>query len=444
MSTIAGLSAALADGSTTAVHLTEAALAKITACDPTIRAFITVAPDCVQQAQQSDKRRAGGQIGRLEGIPVAIKDNIDMAGLPTTDGTGHFAGRIARTDAHVTARLRAAGAIILGKLNMHEGALGATTDNRYWGRCDNPMAPGHTPGGSSGGSAAAVAAGYVPLTLGTDTLGSVRIPAAYCGLWGLKPTCGLIGRSGLSPLSWTLDTIGPITGSAADLALALDVLAGTDPGDPASLDSPVTAPAAPAPAPALTLGVPDLGGVLLEPEVQAAFLAFCARLTGQGVRLVGVRIQGWNPPVLRRAGLLLAEAEAGHRLGDVLDAEATGFSPEFRALIAYGHSAPAARLLAARQLQDSMRPAVLAGLAGVEALLVPTAPQRAFAHGVAAPPGQADLTALASAAGLPAVAFPIEVPPSERPVSAQLIGRPFADQRLIALAKVLTGGRDAR
>ena len=156
---IAEMEAALASGEATAESLTEAALARISARDGAMRAFITIAPDAMAQAYASDARRKRGQVGTLEGIPVAIKDNIDVAGLPTTDGTAHFAKRVAAVDANVTARLRRAGAIILGKLNMHEGALGATTDNPDWGRCDNPAAPGHTPGGSSGGSAAAVAAG---------------------------------------------------------------------------------------------------------------------------------------------------------------------------------------------------------------------------------------------------------------------------------------------
>lgn len=442
MSAIARLLANLAAGDTTAVHLTEAALARIATTDATIRAFITLAPDSVQQAQESDRRRAAGQAGLLDGIPVAIKDNIDVAGLPTTDGTAHFAHRIARTDAHVTARLRAAGAVILGKLNMHEGALGATTDNPFWGRCDNPRAPGHTPGGSSGGSAAAVAAGYLPLTLGSDTLGSVRIPAAYCGLWGLKPTRGLIGRSGLSTLSWTLDTIGPIAGSATDLALALAVLAGSDPDDPASLDLSMADVALPLTG-SITLGIPDLGGAVLEPEVKSAFSAFCARLQAKGARLINVTIAGWDPPALRRAGLLLAEAEVGLRLGSIIDEDNSGFSPDFRALVTFGRSAAVAKLLAAQHRLYVTRPAVLAGLAGVEALLLPAAPQRAFRHGTAVPQGQADLTALASAAGLPAIAFPIATPKGALPVSAQLIGRPFDDMRLIGLAEQLTGGPDA-
>lgn len=437
MSVIAGMQAALASGAATAQSLTAEVLARIAAQDGTVRAFIAVAPDAMAQAHASDARRANGQIGALEGIPVAIKDNIDVAGLATTDGTAHFAGRIALADAHVTACLRQSGAIILGKLNMHEGALGATTDNPSWGRCDNPTVPGHTPGGSSGGSAAAVAAGFVPLAMGSDTMGSVRIPAAYCGLWGLKPTRGLIGRSGMSHLSWTLDTIGPIATSAADLALALAVLAGPDRGDPASLEAP----------PALqpftrTLAIPDLDGTPLEPEVQAAFTAFCDSLRRKGIGLLPMTIAGWRPPALRRAGLLLAEAEAGVLLGPAMDADPEGFSQTFRDLVGYGRKVASAKLMAAAHQLHQTRPAVLAALSDADALLLPTVAHQAFPHGAPVPEGQADLTALASVAGLPALAFPIPTVPGQRPVSAQLIGRAWHDQRLIALANHLTGGSD--
>ena len=441
MSAIAGMEADLASGAATAQSLTAEALARIAAQDGSVRAFISVAPDAMAQARASDARRANGPIGALEGIPVAIKDNIDAAGLATTDGTAHFANRIAAADAHVTARLRQAGAVILGKLNMHEGALGATTDNPVWGRCDNPTVPGHTPGGSSGGSAAAVAAGFVPLALGSDTLGSVRIPAAYCGLWGLKPTRGLIGRSGMSHLSWTLDTIGPIATSAADLALALAVLTGPDEGDPASLDAVL---AAPADRTRLSFAIPNLPETVLDPEVQAAFAAFCDSLRLQGICLVPVTVAGWRPSALRRAGLLLAEAEAGVLLGPAMDADPDGFSPNFRDLVSFGRKVTSAKLMAAAHQLHQTRPAVLAAMSGVDALLLPTVAHQAFPHGAPVPEGQADLTALASAAGLPAVAFPVPSRPGQRPVSAQLIGRAAQDRRLLALANQLTGGSHDR
>ena len=381
-------------------------------------------------AEASDRRWREGRQLPLDGVPVAIKDNITVEGLPTTDGTSLFADRIAQRDAHTTARLRAAGAVILGKLNMHEGALGATTDNQAWGRCLNPLDETLTPGGSSGGSAAAIAAGFVPVTLGTDTMGSVRIPAAYCGLWGLKPTMGAIGRSGMSYLAWTLDTIGPLGQSARDLALLFDVLAGPDAGDPASMDGP-RLPVLPEDAP-LTLGVPlrDTGSE--ESVVTAAFGNFLAAAEAAGITIQQIAVKGWEPGNMRRAGLLISEAEAAHLLAEPLANEDPGLTDAFRAALTYGRNAPSHRLVAAYRHLLDMRPAALAALDGVDALVLPTAPQRAFPHGTAAPANQADYTALANAAGLPAVAFPIAA--DGRPASVQLIGKPFADQRLVALA----------
>jgi aspartyl-tRNA(Asn)/glutamyl-tRNA(Gln) amidotransferase subunit A len=188
--TVIQLSQALGSGETSSIALVNATLNQIEQKDPQLHAFIEVTPNTARaDANASDARRlAGNNLGPLDGVPVAIKGNIALQGIATTDGTRAFAHRIATQDAFVVTRLRSAGAVIVGTLNMHEGALGATTDNQFWGQCQNPLAPGFTPGGSSGGSAASVAAGIIPLTLGTDTMGSIRIPAAYCGLWGLKPT----------------------------------------------------------------------------------------------------------------------------------------------------------------------------------------------------------------------------------------------------------------
>ena len=435
---LARLARLVGTGRNTALSLTEAALARIAAQDAGLRAFITLDADGARAQARALDALPVAQRGPLHGVPVAVKDNIDVAGLPTTDGTRFYAGRIAARDAGTVARLRRAGAVVLGKLNMHEGALGATTDNPHWGRADNPAAPGHTPGGSSGGSAVAVAAGYVPLTLGSDTMGSVRIPAAYCGVWGLKPTRGLIGASGLSHLSWTLDTIGPLAASAKDLMAALFVLAGPDPGDPLS--------AAAAMLPLrrdglrkLVLGLPaEAAGVALEPGVAAAFAALCGRLEQAGVTLRPVSLAGWDPPRLRRAGLLVAEAEAASVIGPDLDADLAagggGFSDAFRLMVNHGRRAEGARVAAAYRRLTLARTAALGALGEVAGLLLPTAPQRPFAHGAPVPDNQADLTALANAAGLPAVAFPIAAPDGGVSASAQLIGAPYADARIIALA----------
>ncbi|MCC5974722.1 MAG: amidase [Rubellimicrobium sp.] len=374
--------------------------------------------------------------GTLSGMAVAVKDNIAVAGLPRTDGTRAFAGRVSERDAVVVARLRAAGAEVIGTLNMHEGALGATTDNPFWGRCDNPAAPGHTPGGSSGGSAAAVAAGIVPATLGTDTMGSVRIPAAYCGIWGLKPTKGLVPLTGLSHLSWTLDTIGPLAETPCDLARVLRVIAGPDKDDPDSVPPPDGWDAAVLPE-RIRLGMPDWEHLAAcEPAVRDGFRAFLARL--EGVELVPVTIPGWSPGALRRAGLLVAEAEAGHLIGAEIDAKPDGFSEGFRAAIAFGRTAPGSKLAAAYRALHRAGIAARRALAGLDALILPTAPQRAFAHGHPAPANQADFTALANVAGLPALAFPIPAPDGGLPCSAQLVGPAFSDLALIAMAECLS------
>jgi aspartyl-tRNA(Asn)/glutamyl-tRNA(Gln) amidotransferase subunit A len=447
---IAAMAADLAAGRACASDLTRTALAAAHAAQPGLQAFITLDDAGAQAAaQQADRRHAAGQaLGPLDGVPVAVKDNLGVRGLPWTDGTRAHARRIATADSAVVARLRAAGAVILGTLNLHEGALGATTDNPFWGRCQNPLAPGFTPGGSSGGSAAAVAAGIVPATLGTDTMGSVRIPAAYCGLWGLKPTAGLIPMRGLSHLSWTLDTIGPLGTCAGDLALMLAVLAGPDPLSPDSRALPPQwSPMAPPRALAgVRLGVPaGWADVDCEPAVRGAFEGLCARAWAAGASLITVDLHPWDPGAMRRAGLLVSEAEAAHLHGPDIAADPDGFSSGYRAALDYGARATALRLAGAYHRLMLAGHAALRALDGVDAILMPTAPQRAFSHDRPAPANQADFTALANAAGLPAVAFPVPAPKpgpgagpdSGLPCSAQLIGPAHGEGALLALASAL-------
>ncbi|MFN0116463.1 MAG: amidase [Paracoccaceae bacterium] len=426
--TLAELSRRLGTGRSTAAELARRALSRIAARDGDIRAFIMVdAEGALAAAQDSDRRRAAGHAaGPFDGVPVALKDNIDVRGLPTTSGTRFWAGRIAATDSRVAARLRAAGLVILGKLNLHEGALGATTDNPFWGRCANPAAPGLTPGGSSGGSAAAVAAGYVPMAIGTDTMGSVRIPAAYCGLWGLKPTPGVVPTGGLRFLSPTLDSIGPIAATGEDLALAASLLTGAVAGRAGLAGA--------------RFGVPDEAmRAEIAPGVRAAFTDFCERLAAEGAEVRQVSVAGWDPGGLRRAGLLVAEAEAGALYGADLDRGGDGFSDQFRALVAYGRAARPEKIAAARASLARAERSVAGALAGIDALLMPTAPQLPFPHGAPVPPDQADLTALANAARAPAVAFPIAVPGGGHPASAQLVGPAGSEARLIALARAAVG-----
>lgn len=218
------------------VELTQALLARIAALDPVLHAFVRLdAEAALEQARTAEREIAAGRVrGPLHGIPVGIKDIIDVAGLPTTCHSKILLDNVARADAAVVARLRAAGAIVLGKLSTHEFAIGGPSLDLPFPPARNPWNPAHHPGGSSSGSGAGVASGMFPMALGTDTAGSVRNPASCCGIVGMKPTYGLVSRRGVFPLSWSLDHVGPMSRTVADSALLLEAIAGHDAADPAS------------------------------------------------------------------------------------------------------------------------------------------------------------------------------------------------------------------
>src|SRR5256885_8215313 len=216
------------------VELTRACLARIESLNPTLNAFITVtAESALDAARNAEAQIArGGWKGPLHGIPIAVKDLLDTAGVRTTAASALFKDRVPAQDAEVVRRLRAAGAVLLGKLNMHELAFGGGSAISYFGAVHNPWDVAYRPRGSSRGSAAAVAGGLCYAALGSDTGGSIREPAAYCGIVGLKPTYGRVSTCGAIPLSWSLDHIGPMTRTVADAALVLEVIAGYDSQDP--------------------------------------------------------------------------------------------------------------------------------------------------------------------------------------------------------------------
>lgn len=403
-----------------AVGVTEACLARIGRFDPTLNVFRhVIADDACDQARSSDQRS-----GLLAGVPVAVKDNIDIAGLVTRSGLGPRHEEPAAQDAEIVGRLRAAGAVILGHLNMHEGALGATTDNPHYGRTHNPWRVGFTPGGSSGGSAAAVAARLCPVTLGTDTMGSVRLPAAYCGVVGYKPSHGLLSNDGIEPLCAKLDQVGPMARSVADILLLMEALSRRS-------ASPMTTELN-----GLRFGrLAEFDKVLLSDDVRRAFENSLYRLHQADVDMRDVSIEGLQPDKLRRAGLLLAEAEAAEHFAEDRARFPGAFSADFTAMLDYGAKAGAAKLAEAERLVDQTGSAFNALFDNIDLLIAPTAPQTAFSFDEDAPANQADLTALASIAGAPAISLPI--PSADLPVGLQLIGRRGADVLVLRAAELL-------
>lgn len=416
-----------------------ALLARIAAEDGAIGSFWQVddAGALVAAKASAARRAAGTTLGPLDGIAIAVKDNVDVAGLRTTAGIAAFRHAIAQQDAPVVRRLRQAGMVILGKAAMHEGALGATTDTPGFGRCMNPLRTGYTPGGSSGGSGAAVAAGFAPLAIGTDTMGSVRLPAAYCGVVGLKPTAGLVGRSGVVPLSPRLDHVGVLARTLEAAALGLEAIAGDDPDDPEARPTPAgwrALPSTPANPRGLRIGLPEsVQAAPMEGAVRTAWEDAQQRLREAGATLTPVAVPGWDLTASRRAGLLLIEAEAA-ALHPALIEDAAAATPEFRAALAYGRDAGAVRLVKALFRLAEVKAGALRALDDCDLLLMPTAPQRAFAHGTPAPVDQADFTALANIAGLPSIALPWPASDGGLPCSIQLVGPAYAEQAICALA----------
>jgi aspartyl-tRNA(Asn)/glutamyl-tRNA(Gln) amidotransferase subunit A len=435
---ITDAAAALAAGDFCAQDLLQAYLDRIARYEDDLNCFITLlAEPALAQARAADARRAKGEcLSPLDGIPIALKDNIDLAGVPTSNGMAQF--RTPGTDSAVAQRLRQAGAVIIGKANMHEGALGATTNNHHHGACHNPWRQGYTPGGSSGGSAAAVAARLCAGALGTDTMGSVRLPAAYCGLTGLKPTYGLISTRGVVPLSYGLDHVGPICRSARDLSLILAVLAGFDPECTESIH----------PHRALVAGGADLKGlrfavpltsdaVPCDAGVWRNFEGHVANLRQQGAVQVDLRLENPDPTGARLAGLLISEAEAGHALEAELLSRPGDFSDDFRKMLNYGRNAAAHRLVAAQRQLQAAGHGVRKLFDQVDLLLLPTAAQAAFPLAQPAPVNQADFTQWANHAGCPALSLPSGLSPDGMPLGLQLIGRPLADGQLLAQAEAI-------
>lgn len=364
-----------------------------------------------------------------DAVPIAVKNNIAVRGVPTRAGFDPAcAVEPARVDATVVARWRAAGGAVIGVTTMDEAALGASGTARGTGPIGNPAAPGFSPGGSSGGSAAAVAAGIVRLALGTDTMGSVRIPASWCGVVGFKPSRASLPLDGVTPLAPSFDHVGLIAADVAGVTAALPILAGRAPDGAAS--------GAPSPRGDLRgrrFGIPaHVGSAAVDAEVRHAFAAACDALVRAGARLVPLDWDARFSAVLRKETFLLVEHEASLVHADLVDEPTGGASAALRGLLAFGRGLSAERVARARAALREVAARTAVDTAGLDAVLAPTTPQRAVRHGSPLPADQADFTVLANVTGLPAISLPCAC--AERPVGLQLTGCTFDDEELLSIA----------
>jgi aspartyl-tRNA(Asn)/glutamyl-tRNA(Gln) amidotransferase subunit A len=432
------------------VELTRACLKRVERHDPRLKAFITVTEkEALAAARERAAEVAKGKWrGPLHGIPVAVKDNIDTAGVRTTGGCAVLAERVPEHDAEVVRRLTAAGAVVIGKTNMSELAVGYDSVTSHHGAVVNPWKVGYVAGGSSGGSAAAVAAGMCFAALGTDTGGSVRHPAACCGVVGLKPTYGLVSNRGLIPLIWSLDHVGPLARSVTDAALVLQAIAGPDDRDPASVEVPAVdyRAAVSRKTGELRLGKPKGTPFYdeLHPDIEAAFdeaMKVLGKLTA-GVREVEL-------PAREKAPLqALSRAEEFAGAWALVKGAAAKCHFKTREALTRGEKVTAAEYIEGRRHLDLIRRQVRAVFAGVDVLVTPATPVLPVTIEEAVTeakkpsddrksnPAGRNLAPFNSF-GLPAVSVPCGFSKSGLPVGVQLIAGPLQEARLLSLAAAL-------
>ena len=463
---IRALASALDAGETSALALVSASLARAEAEQARLNAFLRLRGDrALAEARESDaRRRASGRRSPLDGIPVAIKDNLVFAGEPTTCGSRMLAGYVSPFTATAVEKLRAAGAIVVGATNLDEFAMGSSTEHSPAGPARNPWDPTRTPGGSSGGSAAAVAAGIVPAALGSDTGGSIRQPAALCGVVGIKPTYGRVSRWGLVAFASSLDQIGVFARSAADAALVLEAIAGHDPRDSTSI---------PEPAPALAGALDgDVSGLVVglpreyfveagvEPGVLARVREAVAELERAGAKTREVSLP--HTPYAIATYYLIATAEAssnlarydgvryGHRAQGARDvaemyrrSRSEGFGAEVKRRILLGTYVLSAGYYdayyrKAQQVRTLLRRDFEAAFRGCDVIATPTTPEVAFPLGArTADPLRMYLsdvyTVSANLAGIPGLSVPCGFSDG-LPVGLQLLAPPLEEARLLRVA----------
>jgi aspartyl-tRNA(Asn)/glutamyl-tRNA(Gln) amidotransferase subunit A len=455
-STLVEAAAALDAGVLSSEELTRECLARAHRLNGALNCFLRIEDEsALAAARRADAVRAAGRrLGPLHGVPLAVKDMFYDPARETSSGSAIRRGFRGTTTATALARLQAAGAVVLGALNMTEFALGPTGHNPFYGACRNPWDPERIAGGSSSGSGAAVAARVAFGALGSDTGGSIRLPAAVNGIVGLKPTYGRVPRSGAMPLSWSIDHVGPLARTAADVARLLGVLAGRDAADPSS-----SARAVPDYEAALAGGVAGLRlGVAerfffddVEPDVARVLDEALGALERAGARRVAVAVPAAEH--LTELGRAVVYAEAGALHGHWLRTRPGDYSPQVRARIATGVAIPAAVYAEALQLRAVLLERVCTEVFGscdvlaTPALAVEVPTLAATDVGGGASMWSAIARLLRCLApfnylGLPALSVPAGFTARGLPVGLQLVGRPFAEARLLATAAAFQGLTD--
>jgi len=436
--TLTETSQALSRNEVLSREILEMYLTRIEVLDASLNAYITILADTAfAQAEASDERRLSGiSLGPLDGIPIAIKDNIDIAGSPTTAGIPGRRNATAAADAPVIAALREAGAVLIGKTNMHEAAFGGTTDNQSFGQCQNPHRDGFTPGGSSGGSGAAVAASLACGALGTDTLGSVRIPSAYCGIAGIKPTYGLVSTRDVVPLSWTLDHVGPMARSVEDLFPLLQAMAKFDHHCPfsrvpsARMDFGAHGDSTPA---GLKIGVARFSSTKIDADVETLFEKSIDQFRELGAEIIDDAVPDLDLHELMLAGILISQVEGGTALEGLVKSNDDGMSSNIRELFKIGLSRPAEDLALAFRKISEVTHAFGIAFEGVDALIMPTMPQTAFAFNTIPPSNLAHFTSVCNLARGPAVSVPMGRASNGLPAGLQIVCPEFHDAHALRL-----------
>ncbi len=426
---------------TSSAELVADSLRRLAELNPKLNAFITVMDESAREAaRRADEELARGRDrGPLHGVPVAVKDVFSTAGVRTTAGSKLFANYVPRQDAAVVERLAEAGAVLVGKTNMHELAYGITSNNPHFGAVRNPRDPERIPGGSSGGSGAAVAAGMVPAAMGSDTGGSIRIPASYCGVVGLKPTYGRVSRFGVLPLDFSLDHMGPLTRTVRDAAVVLNAIAGHDPRDETSSTRSVEdyLPPGEISLEEVRIGVPEnFGFERASVAVRDAVLAAlgCARV---------VRVRVPDMAAVNAIGRIILLAEASAVFAEELG-ERESFGADVLALLEQGSLLAATDYVNAQRLRRLKRDEFRAVWSEADFLVTPTTPITAPRMGETTVEieGEREDVRLASTRlvrginvlGLPAISIPCGTDALGLPVGMQIIAPEFQEAALLRVA----------